>query len=55
LIFNNFHLKRALTLLAILVFWGCQGSHYQWYSGTFEEAKASAGSKLILLKFYTDT
>ena len=34
---------------------GCQGSRYQWFDGTFEEAKAAADSKLIFLKFYTNT
>ena len=34
---------------------GCQSSSYNWYSGNFEEAKTVAGSKLILLDFYTET
>ena len=42
-------------LLSILLFIGCQSSKYNWYSGDFEEAKTIAGSKLILLDFYTET
>ena len=48
-------MKRMITCLAILVFIGCQRSQYQWFDGTLEEAKAAAGSKLILLDFYTYT
>ena len=42
-------------LLFVLLFMGCQSSSYNWYSGNFEEAKTVAGTKLILLDFYTDT
>ena len=42
-------------LLSVLLFMGCQSSSYNWYSGNFEEAKSTAGSKLILLDFYTET
>ena len=48
-------MKHVLTFLAALIFVGCQGSRYQWFDGTFEEAKSAAGEKLILLKFYTNT
>ncbi len=48
-------MKRALYCLVALLFLGCHGSRYQWFDGTFEEARAAAGSKLILLKFYTNT
>ena len=48
-------MKHITTYLAAMVFLGCQGSPYQYYNGTFEEAKAAAGSKLIFLKFYTNT
>ena len=48
-------MKRMIACLATLVFLGCQGSRYEWFEGTLEEAKADAGSKLILLKFYTNT
>ena len=48
-------MKHVLTFLAALIFVGCQGSRYQWFDGTFEEAKSVAGEKLILLKFYTNT
>ena len=34
---------------------GCGGSSYEWYPGTFEEALATAESKLIMMKFYTNT
>jgi len=55
LILNNPPIKHIATYLAVLVFLGCQGSRYQWFEGTFEEARAAAGSKLILIKFYTNT
>ena len=42
-------------LLSILLFIGCQSSKYNWNSGNFEEANSTAGSKLILLDFYTET
>ena len=48
-------MQRMVAYLAILVFLGCQGSRYEWFEGTLEEAKADAGEKLILLKFYTNT
>ena len=48
-------MKRIITYLAVFVFLGCQGTWYQWFDGTFEEAKAATGSKLIFLKFYTNT
>jgi len=55
LIFNNLITKRAFTFLAALIFLGCQGSQYPYFEGTFEKAKSVAGSKLIFLKFYTNT
>tara|TARA_B100000315_G_C14399488_1_gene505787 strand:- start:523 stop:687 length:165 start_codon:yes stop_codon:yes gene_type:complete len=54
LILNKPFVKRVLSCLAVLIFLGC-GSRYQWFDGTFEEAKLVAGSKIILLKFYTYT
>ena len=39
----------------MLIVLGCQTSGYKWYSGTVEKAKSKAGTKLILLEFYTDT
>ena len=42
-------------LVLILFTLGCQSSSYNWYSGNFEDAKKIAGSKLILLDFYTDS
>ena len=48
-------MKHILYCMAALLLLGCQGSRYQWFDGTFEEAKAAAGSKLIFLKFYTNT
>tara|TARA_B100001964_G_C13871149_1_gene438736 strand:- start:121 stop:288 length:168 start_codon:yes stop_codon:yes gene_type:complete len=55
LILNNPFIKRMITCLAALIFLSCQGSRYQWFDGTLEEARAAAGSKLILLDFYTYT
>ncbi|SVB60263.1 uncharacterized protein METZ01_LOCUS213117 [marine metagenome] len=48
-------MKNIVLYLATLVLLGCQGSPYQYFHGTFEDAKAAAGSKLIFLKFYTNT
>ena len=48
-------MKHMQTFLLIVMFLGCQGSRYQWFDGTLEEAKSIAGSKLILLDFYTNT
>ena len=48
-------MKRIITCLATLLFLSCQGSRYQWFDGTFEEARTAAGSKLIFIKFYTNT
>ena len=48
-------MKSIIICIISIVFIGCSGSSYQYFDGTFEEAKAAAGSKLILLKFYTST
>jgi hypothetical protein len=48
-------MKQIIASLALLVIISCQGAKYQWYSGTFEEAKAIADSKVIMIKFYTNT
>jgi len=42
-------------LLPILIFLGCQNSNYNWFNGNYKDAKSIAGSKLILLDFYTYT
>jgi len=55
LISNNSFIKQIIACLIALIFIGCQGSAYQWFDGTFEEAKSVAESKLILLDFYTYT
>ena len=47
----QYHIIVGLFFLAL----GCQNSSYNWFSGSFEEAKSQAGDKLILLDFYTDT
>tara|TARA_B100000945_G_scaffold303373_1_gene287836 strand:- start:282 stop:428 length:147 start_codon:yes stop_codon:yes gene_type:complete len=48
-------MKSLYTYFIVLLFFGCSGEKYQYFDGTFEEAKAIADSKLILLKFYTNT
>jgi hypothetical protein len=48
-------MKYVIASLAALIILNCQGSRYQWFDGTLEEAKLVAGSKLILLDFYTNT
>ncbi len=48
-------INQSFYFIVVLILAGCQNSGYQWYSGSFEEAKFVAGSKLILLDFYTDS
>ena len=48
-------MKRTLFSLLFLFIFSCHGSTYQWFDGTFEEAKSIADSKLIMIKFYTNT
>ena len=50
---NKFQNIYYIVFLFILL--GCQNAKYNWFSGDFEAAKSTAGSKLILLDFYTDT
>ena len=42
-------------ILALFIVLGCQNAKYNWFSGDLEAAKSIAGSKLILLDFYTET
>ena len=42
-------------ILVLLIVLGCQSTKYNWFIGDFEAAKSTAGSKLILLDFYTET
>jgi hypothetical protein len=46
--------KRYTTiLLSILCIAACtKKTDYPWFSGSFEDAKANAGEKLIMLDFY---
>ena len=48
-------IRNYCFILTLLIVLGCQTSGYKWYSGTVEKAKSKAGTKLILLEFYTDT
>ena len=48
-------MKRTVAYLCVLLALSCQYTPYEWYNGTLEEAKEIAGSKLILIKFYTNT
>ncbi|MBC8255887.1 MAG: hypothetical protein H8E85_01090 [Candidatus Marinimicrobia bacterium] len=48
-------IQKQFIFGALLIFLGCQNSNYNWYSGNFEDAKSVAGTKLIMLDFYTDT
>jgi hypothetical protein len=41
-----------IIFLALFSF-GCQSATYTWFSGSIEKAKESAGTKLIMLDFYT--
>ena len=47
--------KSRYYILALFIVLGCQNAKYNWFSGDFEAAKSTAGSKLILLDFYTET
>ena len=48
-------MKKIITYFIAMLFIGCQGTAYQYFQGTFEEAKSAAASKLIFIKFYTNT
>ena len=48
-------MKNILILFTAIFILNCQGSPYQYFQGTFEEAKLIADSKLIFIKFYTNT
>ena len=48
-------MKIFFSIIVLLVSFACQGGSYNWYSGTLEQAKEIAGSKLIMMKFYTYT
>ena len=48
-------MRRIIIFLVVLFFFSCQGNPYEWFDGTVEEAQDVAGSKLILIKFYTNT
>jgi len=50
---NKFQNRYYILFLFILL--GCQNAKYNWFNGDFEAAKSAAGSKLILLDFYTET
>ncbi len=49
-------MKRTLSIFALLaVIWGCGAPQdISWHQGTFAEAQATAGEKMIMLDFYTD-
>jgi hypothetical protein len=48
-------IQNRYYILFLFIVLGCQNAKYNWFSGDFEAAKSTAGSKLILLDFYTDT
>ena len=48
-------MKYISSIFLSLFLLGCHGTSYNYFDGTFEEAKAAAGSKLIFIKFYTNT
>jgi hypothetical protein len=50
-------MKKLLIIgvLVVLQFIGCSKVEYPWFSGTFDEALSSAGDKILLIDFYTDT
>tara|TARA_Y100001968_G_scaffold227848_1_gene210621 strand:+ start:553 stop:699 length:147 start_codon:yes stop_codon:yes gene_type:complete len=48
-------MKKILLFFIISILTNCTGSNYNYFNGTFEEAKKIAGSKLIFIKFYTNT
>ena len=43
------------VLFFILQIVGCSKIEYPWFNGTFDDALASMGDKVLLLDFYTDT
>jgi len=48
-------MKYLFSIILTIFFINCYGTSYKYFDGTFDEAKAAAGSKLIFLKFYTNT
>ena len=48
-------MKKIIFSITFIFFIACQGTKYEWFLGSLDEAKAIAGSKLIMLKFYTNT
>ncbi|SVC28369.1 uncharacterized protein METZ01_LOCUS281223 [marine metagenome] len=48
-------MKYFISTIISIFFINCNGTSYQYFDGTFDQAKAVAGSKLILIKFYTNT
>ena len=48
-------MKYLFSTILTIFFINCHGTNYQNLDGTFDDAKAAAGSKLIFLKFYTNT
>ena len=48
-------MKYLFSTILTIFFINCYGTSYQYFDGTFDEAKVAAGSKLIFLKFYTNT
>ncbi len=49
-------MKRTISIFALLAVIGGCGSpqNISWFQGTFSEAQATAGEKMIMLDFYTD-
>ena len=47
-------MKRYISIvLSILFITACSNkTDYPWFSGNFDDAKANAGEKLIMLDFY---
>ncbi len=49
-------MKKLLVISAIILqLIGCSKVEYPWFNGTFDEVLKSAGDKIILIDFYTDT
>ena len=49
-------MKRTLSIFVLsAIIWGCGSpKEISWFEGTYSEAQATAGEKLIMLDFYTE-
>ncbi|MEE9465230.1 MAG: hypothetical protein V3W14_06640 [Candidatus Neomarinimicrobiota bacterium] len=49
-------MKRLISIFALsALMWGCGApKEITWFQGTFSEAQATAGDRMIMLDFFTE-